>query len=508
MFLGFAGFGIWPLAFVGIVPALYVFDPAMGPESSAGHGGFARPSGRAFFLRAWFFGFVAYVGGFYWVEHTIRTFGGFPPGLSLLFASAFWGFQGLQFVLVAWLWKRARSHGWPATAAIVAAYLGVEAFFPMLFEHYYGNAFFDVPVLAQVADLGGPGMCTALAIGGAGALYELFAARVRGEKLVRVGPSLVAAYALFACGYGAFRLSTEAERARSAETIRVTTIQANLGLFERFDEPFGGLRVQARMSDEAETTERPDVIVWPESSVPMWIDEPNVFARLVPMLETPLVFGAIRHGRGGRQHNTAFATDASMRVVDHYDKTYLLMFGEYIPFGDRFPVLYELSPMTGQFSPGEHVDPLTLMLRDGRTYRASALVCYEDIVSSFVRRAVNEGDPHVLLNMTVDSWFGDTQEPWVHLALAQFRAIEHRRWLVRTTVTGVSAFIDSTGRVRARSGVFEPATLTMDVPMLAGTRTLYALVGPWPGWLGAAAIVFMAWRKRAPIARERRAGSK
>ena len=47
MFLGFAGFGIWPLAFIGLVPALYVIDPVLGT-----HGGFSRPSGRAFFGRA------------------------------------------------------------------------------------------------------------------------------------------------------------------------------------------------------------------------------------------------------------------------------------------------------------------------------------------------------------------------------------------------------------------------------------------------------------------------
>jgi apolipoprotein N-acyltransferase len=491
MFLGFAGFGLWPLAFVGLVPALYVFDPTMND-----HGGFQRPEGRAFFWRAWFFGYASYVGGFYWVEYTIRTFGGFPLAVSSFFASAFWGFQGLQFALVAWLFARARGHGWPATPVVVAAYLGVEGAFPQLFEHYYGNTFFRVPVLMQVADLGGPEMCTALAMIVNGALYETLAARLRGQPLPRVALGAATAYVLFALGYGSYRLSSEAAREESAETIRIASVQANLGLFERFEDPFDGVRRQRAMSDELEETERPDLIVWPESSVPMWIDDPRTFARVIPSLETPLLFGAIRHGEHGREHNTAFITDANRQIIDHYDKTYLLAFGEYIPFGDAFPIVYEISPMSGQFSPGEDVEPLPIRLRDGREYRASALVCYEDIVSAFVRRAVGEGDPHVLLNMTVDSWFGDTQEPWVHLALAQFRAVEHRRWLVRTTVTGVSAFVDSTGQLRAHTGVFEPATRVLDVPMLAGATTLYQLLGPWPGWLGALCITAMCWRKR------------
>lgn len=494
MFLGFAGFGVWPLAFVGLIPALYVIDPVLGT-----HGGFARPEGRAFFGRAFFFGYIAYVGGFYWVEFTIRTFGGFPLALSSFFASAFWGFQGLQFVFLLWLFQRARKHGYPATLVVVTAYLATEGFYPMLFEHYYGNAFYNVPLLAQVADLGGPEMCTALAMVVNGALYELLAARLQNKPMPRVGPSVAVGYVLFTLLYGAFRLSSEADRAAHAETIRIASIQANLGLFERFDDPFEGVHRHRRMSDALEQTEHPDLLVWPESSVPLWLDHPESFERLIPDIETPLLFGGIRHQERGdmrHEHNTAFLTNADRRIIDSYDKTYLLAFGEYIPFGDRFPVVYEISPMSGRFSPGSSVDPLTLELRDGRSFRATALVCYEDIVSSFVRRAVNEGNPHVLLNVSVDSWFGDTQEPWVHLALAQFRAIEHRRWLVRTTITGVSAFVDSTGQVRAHTEPFEQASRVLDVPMLAGNTTLYELLGAWPGVVSLLIILFCAWRPR------------
>lgn len=501
MFLGFAGFGIWPIAFFGLVPALYVFDPKMGE-----HGGFDRPVGRAFFFRAWYFGFVSYVGGFYWVEYTIRTFGGFPIALSSFFASAFWLFQGLQFALVAWLFRRARERGWPATLVIVAAYVGVEGFFPMLFEHYYGNAFYAEPWLVQIADLGGPELATALAIVVNGALYEVLAARLTGQPFPKRAVGAAAGALAFTLAYGAYRVAEEDAREAQAETIRMSGVQANLGLFERFEDPFEGVRRQREMSEALQASERPDVIVWPESSVPMWIDRPDAMQRLVPSIHTPLIFGAVRHGErreGGerRMHNTAFVTNAERTITGRYDKTYLLAFGEYIPFGEEFPVLYDISAHTGRFTPGDRIDTLPLALADGREYRVSALICYEDIVSAFVRRAVNGGDPHVLVNITVDSWFGDTQEPWVHLALAQFRAIEHRRWLLRTTITGVSAFVDSAGRVRAHTEVFEPATLTHEVPMLSGTTTLYALVGPWPGWLGALGIAFMLLRSRREGAR-------
>jgi apolipoprotein N-acyltransferase len=182
--------------------------------------------------------------------------------------------------------------------------------------------------------------------------------------------------------------------------------------------------------------------------------------------------------------------------VGTYDKTYLLAFGEYLPVGDVFPQLYDISPASGRFSPGDDVTPLELTTEDGETYRLSVLICYEDIVSSFVRRAVNEGDPHLLVNMTVDSWFGETQEPDVHLGLARFRAIEHRRYLVRATNSGVSAIIDATGAVTTRSGLFTAETLHGEVAMLSGTTSSFAIFGHWPAWLALGGIAWMATRPR------------
>src|SRR5690606_15659256 len=101
------------------------------------------------------------------------------------------------------------------------------------------------------------------------------------------------------------------------------------------------------------------------------------------------------------------------------------MFGEYLPFGDTFPVLYEWSPNSGAFSPGTSFEPL----RYG-DHRLATMICYEDIIPSFVNKLVDAGEPDLLVNMTNDAWFGDTAEPWQHLALAKFRSVEHHMFLV------------------------------------------------------------------------------
>ena len=189
-------------------------------------------------------------------------------------------------------------------------------------------------------------------------------------------------------------------------------------------------------------------------------------------------------------YNTVFLTDDHGMVQSTYDKTYLLMFGEYLPFGDAFPILYELSPNSGRFTSGTHVRPMTL-----GGWRISTPVCYEDVLARFTRKMVREAKPHLLINLTNDAWFGDTQEPGIHLVLSQYRAIEHRRYMVRATNSGISAVVDPLGRVVAQTGVLTRENLRYDVRML-DVDTVYTRFGDWPGWLGLAAIVWMLIRRR------------
>jgi apolipoprotein N-acyltransferase len=181
-------------------------------------------------------------------------------------------------------------------------------------------------------------------------------------------------------------------------------------------------------------------------------------------------------------------------VNARYDKEFLLAFGEYLPLGDTFPILYKWSPNSGKFSSGDKLDPLLLQTAGG-THKITALICYEDILPSFTNRAVNHADPELLVNITNDAWFGDTAEPWEHLALAQFRSIEHRRYMVRSTNSGVSAFIDPVGRVMSHTGTFRVETLQETVHFMRST-TVYELLGDVPHYLLSFFIVLAAFRRR------------
>src|SRR6185437_15121836 len=207
-------------------------------------------------------------------------------------------------------------------------------------------------------------------------------------------------------------------------------------------------------------------------------------------LGIPTIVGTLlarKDGKSYRYFNTALVTDKDGSVHGRYDKEYLLAFGEYIPFGDTFPSLYSMSPNSSHFAEGTSLDPLPF-----GDHRIAALICYEDILPAFVNKAVRHSDPDLLVNLTNDAWFGDSTEPWIHLALAKLRAVEHRRYLVRSTNSGVSALIDPVGRVPLHGGTFKEESL-IGVAKFMRASTVYELCGDVPWWLATAAIVAMAF---------------
>jgi apolipoprotein N-acyltransferase len=500
-FLGFAGFGLWPLCFVALVPLYWVLEQ----ETTRG------ASARRVFLLGGLHGFVAYAGGYYWLETMLETFSGYGTVASAAFASVFWLYQGGQIALLALAYRSLRRRGVPTFGATIPPFVLLEWLYPQLFPSYMANSLHSLPIFLQVVDLGGPLLLSAVIGAVNAALFELLRVRVAERRAGAARPSraegrwalgglgLAAAAVGATLAYGAYRIERVEAAVTSAPKLEVGLVQADMGLFEKRGDPEEGLRRHIEQSLRLEATARPDLLIWPESAFAYFLPESvhDVHGLVMGPVHTPLLFGGLsrRFVDGeSRRFNTAFLAGADGELLGTYDKTYLLAFGEYLPFGELFPQIYELSPNTGRFTHGSHVRPLPF-----GAHRIGTLICYEDVLPEFTRRMVREGDPDLLVNITNDAWFGDTQEPWIHLALAKFRAVEHHRFLVRATNSGVSAVIDPTGRVITQSGLFERANLSAEVAMLEG-QSLYALLGPWPGYLALAvcALLFLRYRRGAP----------
>ena len=198
-----------------------------------------------------------------------------------------------------------------------------------------------------------------------------------------------------------------------------------------------------------------------------------------------------RQGADKRKlYNTAYMVAPDGRILGKYHKNYLLLFGEYIPYADKYPWVYKVLPEAGNLTPGETLATFSL-----NGYELAPIVCYEDILPRFVRK-LSKLQPNVFVNVTNDAWFGKTDEPMLHLALAMMRTVEHRKWLIRSTNTGVSAFVDANGRMVKHTSIYEPEILRQSVAMMPPTRTLYSYLGDFLGWLAIIWCTGLFWLRR------------
>jgi apolipoprotein N-acyltransferase len=487
--LAFAGMDVWPLAFVAWVPLLLAMH---------------RQKTRRAAALGWVAGITMNVAGFFWLQTMLMTFSGFPAVICFFFVLVVCGYQGGRIALLGWLYGRATARGWPAHWVFAAAFAATELVYPLLFPWYYAATVHQVPILTQLADVGGPILVGLVLVAANLALAEPLLARAERRKplvgVLGVGAVTVA----FACCYGALRISAVDAATSAAPPVTVGVVQADMGLMEKRTDFDDGLRRHLDLSHQLVHDDHVDFVVWSETSAMREVRDDSFKQQLrggvaqgigVPAIFGAVVFKVVQGDRRFVLYNTAVASDATGTVTGRYDKQYLLAFGEYLPFGDSFPVLYKWSPNSGHFSPGTSLEPLPLVV-DGVTHPVTVLICYEDILPRFTNDAVRHADPELLVNMTNDAWFGDTAEPWEHLALAQLRAVEHRRYLVRGTNSGVSAVVDPVGRVVARSGTFRQQAISAPIHWMK-SHTVYERIGDWPWLLATIALAVGAFRKRA-----------
>lgn len=484
--LGFAGFDYWPLAFVAWVPLILAIR-GQTPKRAA--------------LLGWYAGFAMTMIGFYWLVEMLEVFSGFPLPVCVLFAAILCAQKGGRIALCTWLYARASRRGWHPGLSFLGAFAVSELIYPLLFPWYYAASMHTVPVMMQTADIGGVILVSVVILACNVAIAELLKKPIfKAEPDRRMVIGGLAA-PLLALAYGAFRLSSVDAEVAAAESIQVGIVQGNSPLKGRRD----ALRKHIAMTKEL--APQVDLVVWSEAAASRSFDinryERLTKQRITRTLGVPTIVGLVVYerlkrepgskGRTARYFNTALMADENGDIKGRYDKQFLLMFGEYLPFGDDLPVLYEWSPNSGSFSPGTSLAPLPF-----RDRRIATMICYEDIIPSFVNELVDEGSPHLFVNMTNDAWFGDTIEPWQHLALAKFRSIEHRRYMVRATNSGVSAIIDPVGRTPQIGGTFVEQTLKGKVAFLEGS-TIYGKTGNLPWWIVTGVMVLSAFvRRRQP----------
>ncbi|AZF18070.1 apolipoprotein N-acyltransferase [Pseudomonas sp. R3-18-08] len=462
--LALAPFDIWPLALVA-AGVFYIGLRELTPRQALGRG--------------WCFGFGLFGAGTSWIYYSIHHFGGasvlLAGFLMLLFTAAIAWF----FALPAWLWARwLRRNEAPLADALTfaALWVGQEAFrgwfltgFPWL---YSGYSQLDGP-LTGLAPLGGMWLISfALAL--TAALLCNLPRLLASKRNSFIAAGLVLLVAPWAIGLA---LKHHAWTSPSGPPLSVAAIQGNVEQSMKWDPEQLNAQL-ALYRDMSLSSRRVDLLVWPETAVPVLKESVEGYLGMM--------------GKFAAERNTALITGVPIRqevrhekryfngitVVGEGDGTYLkqklVPFGEYVPLQDmlRGLIAFFDLPMS-DFARG----PADQAMLQAKGYQIAPFICYEVVYPEFAAGLSAQSD--LLLTISNDTWFGRSIGPLQHLQMAQMRALEAGRWMIRATNNGVTGLINPFGQITAQIPQFERGILYGDVvPM--HNLTPYLQWRSWP----------------------------
>ena len=246
---------------------------------------------------------------------------------------------------------------------------------------------------------------------------------------------------------------------------RIAVVQGNIPQESKWDPGYAEeiIKTYSDLTRDV-STDKPDMVIWPETAYPYLITEPyevNEVGTLASETGVPILAGAVLK-EGSDYFNSAIFFTGDGKKPRRYDKTHLVPFGEYIPAEEYlFPIRDYINKPIGNFAKSNErtlfslrssialIRPDGSVMRTTNFYKFGVMICFEDIFPYIARDFTLKG-ANLLVNITNDAWFGDTAAPEQHVQASVFRAIENRVPVVRAANTGVSCFIDFTGRVLFR----------------------------------------------------------
>ena len=453
LILAFPKFNIVYLAPIALAPLLVAAARELRP--------------RRRFLLGWIAGVVYWFGVCYWIQFVLSFHGGVGDvggwALFLLFCFIKALHMGF-FALVAGILMRR----WWAIPAVSALWVAVEVTHgPLGFAWLaLGNAGIDMGYPMRLAPITGVyGLSFVFAMMSVGlALAVLQRPRIQLWWLV-----------LLPC-LGLLPDLPPADRGREAALLS----QPNISETEQWtptslDEMERNQVALSLQSAIIHTSKPPSIIVWPEVPAPFYYEEDQHFRAYINTLARTsgayVLLGVVAHTGTGAPLNSAALVSPAGVQVSRYDKVNLVPFGEFVPwpFG---ALANKVSTEVGDFAPGARV-----VVSAVNGHQIGTFICYESVFPNFVRKFADRG-AEVLFNISNDGWFGKSAARRQHLTIVRMRAAENRRWILRATNDGITATIDSAGRLRGGLPLYTQATSYTGFNYESG-KTIYTRCGDW-----------------------------
>lgn len=437
--------------FVSFTVLVWLMD---GCATAPGSGIFVRC--RSTFFLGWLFGLGYFVAGLWWLGNALLVDGdefAWALPLAILGLPAFLAiYYGFATMLAGLLW----SEGFGRLAALAVSFTAAEWLRGILLTGFPWNAIgygvMPIPIMMQSAHAVGVLGVTACAV------FVLATPALLGTRrglATGMAVSIMLTAAHF--GYGYYRLSQPPKEAKAGADASVTIriVQPSIDQSRKMDNRERQAVFEEHLALSAQPSKpgqkRPDIIVWPETSVPFLLTENrDALSRIADVLEDGqiLVAGVVRAeggaaGQPTRYYNSIYAIDSQGQIVGAADKVHLTPFGEYLPYETLWNSLgiNNIVNMPGGFTAGSARSLMTLP--GGRTIYP--LICYEAIFPDEITPEVEKAS--FVLNLTNDAWFGNTPGPYQHFLQSRLRAVETGLPLIRAANSGVSAIINPHGEI-------------------------------------------------------------
>lgn len=426
-------------------------------------------------------GTLTYLLGFYWLFFTIKDFGGFDYFAAALIFLLFVVVSSNQYLIFLFFYR-----GLPRVFdrfgfRIACAWVSSEFFSLRIFPWSMGHSQLGFTHFVQFADILGTPAIAFLMLW----LVEAGWRFVReGERRATLAvPACLAVASLF---YGHNRIAHF--ETTNSEKVAVTLIQANISTAEKRNVRFF-LRNKERYEELSRGAAKPgSIVIWPETVITDFISDDITSIsqdERVPYLgpDIGMLVGALTYRSQKEFFNSALAILPGGKIAAPYHKRVLMPFGEFTPFSETFPWLKEINATAGEFTAGKSVSiyEYTFGGANPRTVKLSPLICYEDIAPRLSREASLAG-ADVLVNITNDAWFGNTAAPYQHHLIAAFRAIENRKFLLRSTNSGLTAIVDPLGRTVASLAPFSDGVLNYTISLPRENTYYVTLFGDGLWW--------------------------
>jgi len=470
LILAFPNFEVWPLAWVALVPLLFV--------------AFRNHTWPTFFA-GWIFGIMFFYCTCYWLTYSMINFGRFPPPVAYiaLLPGAFvigifpaffayilakairrWGTRALFLSPILWPafeWARLQCTGqlWNAIG--------------------YSQAYH--PQFIWTASFGGVYLVgfTILLVNAAIA-YSIIQ-RTRQSFLVALATLIVVA-ALGVYGTGATNRGTaivpEAYVVAVQPNVPMTLVKSVAEMRRLADHHF---KVSEQALNNLPQDGKPRLVIWPES--PMYFSYGSDgllrerIANFAKQHRTFLLLNSQEVAPHDGLYNSAVLINEEGRLVSQYDKIRLLPFGEYVPLPRWLPGAGLITAIVGDFTPGTEYRQMQI-----GPIRAGTFICIESAYPYIARQFTRDG-AGVLINISNDGYLGPTAVLRQHLANAVFRAVENGRPVLRVTNTGITAFITERGQVTDPTSTYRQDVRVWYVVGSPESQTFYTSVGDLFVWI-------------------------